>query len=169
MTSDTQGAEAVISINDGTVTKERVPKQYRHPALDERLRTERTDREARLLDKAAQAGVRVPNVTGVEDTVLTMEHIDGIVLRDVLDDNLDYCTVIGEYIARLHDNDIIHGDLTTSNMILAEDTLYFIDFGLGFFSQRTEDRAVDLHLLKEVLDSTHTAVAEEAMDMELEA
>lgn len=164
-----QGAEAVVSIENGLVIKERVPKQYRHVELDERLRTERTAREARLLEKAYQAGVRVPTVEDVEDTTLRMEHIEGDKLRDVLEDNIDACALIGESIARLHANDIIHGDLTTSNMIRADSGVYFIDFGLGFFSQRTEDRAVDLHLLKEVLESTHTDIAEDAMERVLDA
>lgn len=33
--------------------------------------------------------------------------------------------------------------------------LWFIDFGLGFFSEKTEDKAVDLHVLKEALESKH--------------
>jgi Kae1-associated kinase Bud32 len=163
MTRETQGAEAVISVEDGTVIKDRIPKQYRHPDLDNRLRTDRTDLEARLLRKAARAGVRVPTVETVKDTTLKMEQIDGSVLREVLEDEIGRYTTIGEYIARLHNSDIIHGDLTTSNMIRADDDMYFIDFGLGYFSQRTEDRAVDLHLLRDVLDSTHTAVADKAM------
>ncbi len=164
-----QGAEAVITKEEDTVRKERVPKEYRHPELDERLRTERTDEEARLLEKAYQAGVRVPTVQNVEDAALKMEYIPGDPLKDVLEDDLGLCELIGDSIARLHNNNIIHGDLTTSNMLLHNNEVYFIDFGLGCFSQRIEDRAVDLHLLKEVLDSTHTAVADEAMERVLDA
>lgn len=164
-----EGAEAVITKTDDTVLKERRPKRYRHPELDKRLRTDRTDQEARLLQKAYQAGVRVPTVEDVSDATLEMTHVDGEKLRDVFDDHLETCETIGESIARLHNNNIIHGDLTTSNMILHDDEVYFIDFGLGSFSQRIEDRAVDLHLLKEVLESTHTAVAEVVMDRILSA
>jgi TP53 regulating kinase-like protein len=62
---------------------------------------------------------------------------------------------IGENVAKLHDANIIHGDLTTSNMILMEDQLYFIDFGLGFISHKFEDKAVDIHLLKQALEAKH--------------
>ena len=66
---------------------------------------------------------------------------------------------IGQKIAILHNNEIIHGDLTTSNMIFNKE-IYFIDFGLGYFSQKIEDKAVDLHLLKEALESKHSKIWE---------
>ncbi len=163
------GAEARVNIGAETAVKERVPKQYRHDDLDERLRTERTEQEARLLEKARQAGVNVPDVEQAGDTELTMETIDGDVLGQVFASRPGVWADIGEAVARLHNRNIIHGDLTTSNMIVDGEELYLIDFGLGFFSERVEDRATDLHLLKEVLDSTHTAVAEEAMEAVLAA
>lgn len=163
------GAEATITQEDGTVVKERQPKPYRHPELDERLRTDRTQDEARLLKKAYQAGVRVPTVEDVEGTTLRMTCIDGPLLKNVLEDRLDICDLIGDSIARLHNKDIVHGDLTTSNMILYDGEVYFIDFGLGTFSQRIEDYAIDLHLFRQVLESTHTVVADEAMDRVLTA
>ncbi len=165
METISKGAEAVIRADGDTVVKDRVEKRYRHRALDDRLRRGRTDREARLLAKAAQAGVAVPSVEAVEGTTLTVEHVDGTPLRDCLDDALDVCRDVGAAVARLHSADIIHGDLTTSNMLLHDGTVHIIDFGLGFFSDRVEDRATDLHLLEEVLDSTHTAVADEAMQL----
>ena len=67
----------------------------------------------------------------------------------------EICKKIGEEVAKFHDINIIHGDLTTSNMILKEDKVFFIDFGLGFHSSRPEDKAVDLHLLKEALEAKH--------------
>ena len=54
---------------------------------------------------------------------IKMEFIDGKLLKDILDTltkntrNL-LLREIGREIAKIHDNDIIHGDLTTSNMIL---------------------------------------------------
>ncbi|MFB6294892.1 MAG: KEOPS complex kinase/ATPase Bud32 [Candidatus Nanohaloarchaea archaeon] len=158
------GAEARVTVESDAVVKERISKQYRHDALDERLRRERTEQEARLLEKARQAGVNVPAVEEVDGFNLRMERVDGAVLRDVFEDRTGVWPAIGEAVARLHDRNIIHGDLTTSNMLLQGGDVYFIDFGLGFFSERVEDRATDLHLLKEVLDSTHTAVADAAMD-----
>lgn len=154
---------------NGTISKERQRKAYRHPALDDRLRKERTDQEARLLEKAYQAGVRVPTVQEQLEYTVEMEEIGGEPVKNVLEDDLDMCETIGDSIARLHNKNVIHGDLTTSNMIRSGDEVYFIDFGLGFFSQRIEDRAIDLHLLKEVLESTHTAVADEAMERILAA
>ena len=74
------------------------------------------------------------------------------------------CEQIGKQLAKLHDNDIIHGDLTTSNLILnkKEDKVYFIDFGLGFHSSRVEDKAVDLHLIKQALEAKHPTIHEQA-------
>lgn len=157
------GAEAIIYRDGDRIVKERREKRYRHPALDERLRTERTEREARLLRKARQAGVPVPEVLAVETHTLVLEMIDGTPLRDVLERSADRWLEIGVQVGRLHGRGIIHGDLTTSNLIRTDDALYVIDFGLGFFSDRVEDQAVDLHLLREVFDSTHTAIADEAM------
>ena len=54
----------------------------------------------------------------------------------------------------MHNNDIIHHDLTTSNMIL-KDEIFFIDFGLSEYSDEMEKRGVDLHLMKRALQSTH--------------
>ncbi len=169
METMSEGAEATVYRDGDRVVKERDRKDYRHPALDERLREERTGQEARLLEKARQAGVRVPEVEQTGDATLSLTALDGAVLRDVFAERDELWPVIGDYVARLHGRDIIHGDLTTSNMLVVDDTLFFIDFGLGSFSQRVEDRATDLHLLKEVLDSTHAAVADEAMDAILAA
>jgi len=55
----------------------------------------------------------------------------------------------------LHKEKIIHGDLTTSNMILNEKEIYLIDFGLGFFNGKYEDKGVDIHLLKQALEAKH--------------
>jgi TP53 regulating kinase-like protein len=33
--------------------------------------------------------------------------------------------------------------------------LFIIDFGLSFHSQRLEDKAVDLHLIKQALEAKH--------------
>lgn len=164
-----QGAEAVISVEDGSIIKERIDKGYRHEVLDKKLRKDRTDLERRLMEKAAKAGVKVPEIRDSSDFSLEMERIEGEKLREVLEDRLELCREIGESIARLHSSDIIHGDLTTSNMMLKDDEVYFIDFGLGFFSQRVEDRATDLRLLWQVLESTHFGIAEEAFERIIEA
>ena len=90
---------------------------------------------------------------------IDMEFIEGKKLSEHLDSfqdkvRLKVCNLIGSQVAILHDNDIIHGDLTTSNMILNEE-LYFIDFGLGFEDPKAENKAVDLHVLKQALESKH--------------
>ena len=81
------------------------------------------------------------------------EHLDNFTLNK----QKQICKKIGQSIAKLHNSDIIHGDLTTSNMIFVEkeDKVYFIDFGLGFISHKIEDKAVDLHLLKQALEAKH--------------
>ncbi len=165
---DARGAEAEITFQEGEVLKERVEKGYRHPDLDERLRGERTEKESRLLQRARQAGVRVPGVDVEDDFTLVLEEIGGELLKEVFEERTEAWEEVGRGVGRLHGRNIVHGDLTTSNMILEDGEVYFIDFGLGFFSERTEDRATDLHLLKEVLESTHTEVAEEAMEEILE-
>ena len=62
---------------------------------------------------------------------------------------------VGEAVAKIHKEDIIHGDLTTSNIILKDKDVFFIDFGLGYISKKVEDKAVDLHLLKQALEAKH--------------
>ena len=89
-----------------------------------------------------------------------MEYVNGNKLRDVFD--LKHAKKIGEYVAKMHNDGIVHGDLTTSNMIESKDEIYFIDFGLSFFSEKFEDKAVDLHLLKEALESKHYKIADKS-------
>jgi Kae1-associated kinase Bud32 len=87
-----------------------------------------------------------------------MPFVEGNKLSESLDDLRNWkevCQTIGRNIAKLHDADIIHGDLTTSNMILREGEVIFIDFGLGFQNGRIEDKAVDLYLIKEALEAKH--------------
>ena len=154
------GAEAVLHFSQATVTKERVAKPYRHPILDERLRKLRNRKEAKIL---AAAPVRVPKLLETTEYSLTMERIDGPRLRDVLTkDNAQlFGKALGSTIRKLHEADIIHGDLTTSNVLVDNHgALVLIDFGLSVHSQRKEDRAVDLHVLRETLEGTHVGEKE---------
>ena len=99
-----------------------------------------------------------------------MQYIDGKKLSENLE-YLDYkkiCKQIGLIIGEIHDQDIIHGDLTTSNMILKDNKVYFIDFGLSFHSKKIEDKAVDLHLLKQALDAKHFLIADKCIKIILE-
>ena len=170
-----QGAEAVI-MHDGAanaVIKDRVAKTYRHPAIDTSLRKFRTRREGKVLDKLNAIGFPAPKVLEVCDKKMQikMEFVKGEKLRDVLDDDpITFSAEIGEMIALLHSNDIIHGDLTTSNMILDDKKkINFIDFGLSFFSTKIEDKAVDLHLLRQALESKHHTICKECFNAALDS
>ncbi|MBI4738590.1 Kae1-associated serine/threonine protein kinase [Candidatus Woesearchaeota archaeon] len=166
-----RGAEAILSYDNKIVTKERVKKNYRHPVLDERLRKLRTRHEARILGMLAATGFPCPKLIRVDEitTTLQIDHIPGKLVKHVLEENeknsaqcLCLCKEIGQKVAWLHSFNIIHHDLTTSNMILHEKKkeVFFIDFGLSFTSSKIEDRAVDLHLLLHALESKHHRIAE---------
>lgn len=157
----TQGAEAIVTKKGEFVLKERVAKSYRHPVLDTSLRSSRTKREAKILEKLAKLGFPVPKVQESKDTTLTLAFIDGPQVRDVLAKKPELAREIGKKVGILHVNNIIHGDLTTSNMILNNE-VFFIDFGLSFVSTKAEDKAVDLHLLKQALESAHHEIFEKA-------
>ncbi|RME55283.1 Kae1-associated serine/threonine protein kinase [Candidatus Woesearchaeota archaeon] len=164
-----QGAEAVIYLKDNKIIKERIKKTYRHEDIDKKIRKKNTRFEARLLKKVAGI-IPVPKVLNHCDKamLIEMEFIEGKKLRDVVnemskDERKKVFKRVGKKVAKLHNNNIIHGDLTTSNMIIRE-KIYFIDFGLGFISTKVEDKAVDLHLLKQALESKHHEHFEEIMD-----
>jgi TP53 regulating kinase-like protein len=156
-----QGAEAIISQEDNQIIKQRVIKDYRIPEIDEKIRKLRTRQEAKLLEKASHF-IPVPKVIKSDEKTkeIIMELIDGKKLSTNLDslsekEQISICKQIGQNIAKLHNESIIHGDLTTSNMILKDKKVYFIDFGLGYISIKDEDKAVDLHLLKQALEAKH--------------
>ena len=151
------GAEAVLHKQDGAVVKERVAKSYRLPALDAKLRKQRTRREASILVKLQELNFPAPRVQAKDEKnmTLTLNFIDGSTVKDVLHTNpIALSKEIGRKVGILHANDIIHADLTTSNMLFT-DEVSFIDFGLSFVSKKTEDKAVDLHLLDRALESKH--------------
>ncbi len=156
------GAEATITFLPDRVVKERAVKGYRNAELDQRLRVQRTKREATML---AKAPVRVPKVLLVDKTIIEMECIGGERLRDCLnseDAAVHFGTLLGNMIHALHGVDIMHGDLTTSNVMVetASQELVLIDFGLAQLTKRIEDKAVDLHVLRETLEGSHPLLAE---------
>ncbi len=162
-----QGAEAKIFENGNTIIKERFVKTYRHPELDEKLRKARTRREAKVIEKLQAMDFASPKLLEFsdKDMKINMELIEGDVIKNIFEDNFkELSSEIGRKVATLHSNGIIHGDLTTSNMILRDNNLHFIDFGLSFFSDKDEDKAVDLHLLKQALESKHYSVFEQAFE-----
>jgi Kae1-associated kinase Bud32 len=161
-----QGAEAKILLNekDNFIIKDRISKSYRIKELDDRIRKTRTKSEAKILEKASKIiNSTTPFFIPVASYQIKMPYINGKKLSEHLNDfplekQKQIMKLIGESIAKLHKQDIIHGDLTTSNMILVEDKipkLFFIDFGLGFISKKIEDKSVDLHLLKQALEAKH--------------
>jgi Kae1-associated kinase Bud32 len=160
------GAEAKLDsstwLGRSVVLKQRVVKGYRHPVLDKTLQTTRIKNEARLMSEARRAGIAVPVIYSVDlpEMRMVMEEIRGARVKDALDElPMDeakrVCEKIGEIAAKLHMNDIVHGDLTTSNMLLDGDRIVLIDFSLGSKSSETEDKGVDMHLLEEAFHSAH--------------
>ncbi|MBI4016489.1 MAG: Kae1-associated serine/threonine protein kinase [Candidatus Aenigmarchaeota archaeon] len=153
------GAEAVLTKkDDNTVQKTRVVKNYRHPELDLKLRKSRTRREAKVFERLSKTEIPAPKLLASNDSNMTinMSFINGQPLQSVFSQNPQgFARQIGRIIAQLHSQDIIHGDLTTSNMISTDNGLYVIDFGLSFFSQKPEDKATDIHVLFQGLRALH--------------
>ncbi len=170
---DKWGAEAILSKSEWldykAMKKVRIPKKYRIAPLDVELRKSRTVTESKLLISAKKSGVLTPYVFEIDivNTTIIMEDIDGILVKDILDSEvelqkkLNVVKEIGKQVGKLHNNDIIHGDLTTSNILELDTKLVFIDFGLGKFSSAIEDKAVDILLIKKCFISTHTEYSRE--------
>jgi len=164
-----RGAEATVARTDflgrDAVLKTRVAKGYRHPDLDGHLRTSRTRTEVRVMREARSAGVRSPVVydADLREGSITMEYVHGTSVKTILTEHPkradEICARIGEMIARLHRNNISHGDLTTSNMILGDDgEMYLIDFSLGDTRVDLEAMGVDLHLMERAFTSAHSDI-----------
>jgi len=169
------GAEAILikaKLYSFTVIKKvRVPKSYRDPAFDELIRYNRTVMETKIMIEAKALGIPCPSVIEVDphEGLIVMDYIDGPRLSDILNKlrrshlgRIFY--TVGKYIGKLHENGIIHGDLTTSNMILHNDTVYLIDFGLSYYSHQLEDKGVDMHLFLRALESTHYSLSKFLFD-----
>ena len=152
-----KGAESNIVksqyLGEKAVLKDRIPKIYRIHEIDDKIRKMRCRSEAKLLSDAKRAGVRTPVLYDVNlhDKSILMEEIDGVMLKDCIDEDLAF--KVGSEIKKLHSAGIVHGDITTSNIMLFDDSLVFIDFGLGRYSHVKEDHAVDLLVLKKSLQS----------------
>jgi len=166
-----KGAEANLYHLNGRLLKDRIVKSYRVRELDTLLRKNRTKREAKLLSLARRAGVPTPFVFDLDtkNAKIEMSFIDGMQVKKFLetisnDERRKLCKVIGVLIGRLHTCHIIHGDLTTSNMIVSDDKIYFIDFGLGEINESVEAKGVDLLLFKKALHSTHHRFEKECLE-----
>jgi len=151
-----------------SMIKYRYPKPYRDPDLDLALRARRTALEGKLLVEARISGVAVPAVLFVDaqGSLLVTDYLPGPKLRDVLEAmdpgiRAEVFRTLGSFVGRLHHRGIVHGDLTTSNVIMVEGRPFVIDFGLGSFSNELEEFGVDVHLMLRALESTHPSVAGE--------
>jgi len=169
-----KGAESELYITSWygmeAVSKIRVPKKYRHPSIDFNLRKQRTFQEARIMSFVKTFGIRSPFIylLDLNNFEIVMEFILGNVLKNVL--SPIHSTQLGEIIAKLHYNNIIHGDITTSNFILTPcNDLTTIDFGLSFYSERYEDKAADIRLFKEILNSAHVDLSKTCFECFWEA
>jgi Kae1-associated kinase Bud32 len=147
------GAEAAISLEGDTIIKTRIQKRYRLKEIDENLRRERTRTEARLISEARKCGVPTPIIRDVIDFEIRMEYINGTALKNIITPLLSEQT--GELVGRLHTCGIVHGDLTTSNILFKDGKLFLIDFGLAYLDKTTEARGVDIHVLFQTFESTH--------------
>ena len=148
----TRGAEAVIEFYGEDAVKRRVAKRYRAAPLDRRLIAERTRAEARLIAAARRAGVPTPLIRDVSGDAIVMERIAGTLLTHNL--NADTVREAGRMIGRLHHAGIMHGDLTTSNIILSDRRCVLIDFGLSQVTAEVEQQGVDIHVFFQTLEST---------------
>jgi TP53 regulating kinase-like protein len=99
-----------------------------------------------------------------------MEYVEGKQVKQLLhefsrNERKQVCFTIGQEIAKLHRFGLIHGDLTTSNMIMnSEGKVFFVDFGLGEKNDELEAKGVDLHLMKRALQSTHYQFADDCFE-----
>ncbi|CAO3661542.1 unnamed protein product [Umbelopsis vinacea] len=165
-----QGAEArvfelksFLTHPSGCIVKEQFSKTYRHPVLDKQLTAKRVAQEARCLFRCRKAGIDTPALYLVDPETATiyMERVVGRTLKDIIiegnADNNVLADAIGVALAKMHNVDVVHGDLTTSNLMLRdeESSLVIIDFGLSYVSKLHEDKAVDLYVLERAFSSTH--------------
>lgn len=167
-----QGAEACMYVgsflDQAAVVKQRFSKKYRHPSLDLQLTKDRHRAEVRAVLKCKSIGVRTPVLYLADNATNTiiMENIqDSVTAKDFINKNLEdkniqqlenICREIGKVVAKLHLNGIIHGDITTSNILITKDiNIVMIDFGLSFMEGTPEDKGVDLYVLERAFLSTH--------------
>lgn len=181
-----QGAEGriydTVFLTKPTIVKERLIKRYREPSLDRKINKHRLLLEARCMFRCIKSGVLTPAVymIDVDNLRLYIEKIEGITIKDLLrsiatvqikeemeveqsvdnivypNECLEWAKKIGVALGKMHDIDIVHGDLTTSNMMLnSGGNIVMIDFGLAGKSTNVEDKAVDLYVLERAFISTH--------------
>ncbi|MDE1842410.1 MAG: Kae1-associated serine/threonine protein kinase [Thaumarchaeota archaeon] len=164
-----KGAEADIYLaswnGQTSILKIRKKKEYRIDSLDQRIRTLRTIREARLISESKSFGVTTPIVYFIDEKkcMIYLQLIQGKLVKDLPPNKIIKISAeIGRLIGTLHKNGVMHGDLTTSNFILSRNHLVILDFGLAQKTDKIDDYAIDLRLFKEVLNSAHVQIMEDA-------
>ena len=163
-----RGAEADVYLipwyKTMAISKLRNPKKYRYITLDNLIRRRRTIHEATMLNDVKTTGIKTPFIYFLDPkhAEIIMEYIDGENVKDILSPEIGF--EIGKYVSVLHNQNIIHGDLTTPNFIKRKNDLYLIDFGLSFYSQRIEDMATDIRIIKEILSSAHIQICDQTYE-----
>jgi len=164
-----KGAEADIYQtvwNDSkAILKIRKIKTYRNSILDGKIRKQRTIKESQILSQIKSFGIPSPFVyyVNLKKASIIMQEIPGTPIHDLNDSKIVRLSKeIGKLVGKLHKNGIMHGDLTTSNFILFKNIVYMIDFGLSQNTIKSEDHAVDLRLIKEILNSAHAKIMKPA-------
>jgi TP53 regulating kinase-like protein len=164
-----KGAEADIYQikwqNSNAILKIRKIKNYRNQTLDSKIRKQRTIKESQMISQAKEFGIPTPLVyfVNLEKTSILMQEIPGIPVHDLPESKIiQLSKEIGKLVGLLHKNGVMHGDLTTSNFILFKNIIYMIDFGLSQNTIKSEDHAVDLRLIKEILNSAHAKIMQSA-------
>jgi len=164
-----KGAEADIYQtkwqNSKAILKIRKVKNYRNSLLDSKIRKQRTIKESQIISHARTFGIPTPLVyfVNLEKSSIIMQEIPGIPVHDLSDSKIiKLSKEIGKLVGMLHKNGFMHGDLTTSNFILFKNVVYVIDFGLSQNTIKPEDHAVDLRLIKEILNSAHAKIMRSA-------
>ncbi len=171
-----KGAEAYlyrsVFLGMDVIIKYRLPKPYRDSLLDKRIRRDRTVLEARIIARVKELGVPTPTLLMVDPSrsIIIMEYIHGKRLKELISgENIEliekYVREVGRSIGIMHKAGIVHGDLTTSNIIVREGTPYIIDFGLAQYSEELEDQGVDIHLFLRSLESTHPRFASKLFEV----
>lgn len=162
-----KGAEADIYRTlwnkQDAILKIRKPKSYRTAQLDVRLRRQRTVRESNVISFARSLGILTPLIylVDVKNSAIIMQYVHGTTVQLLSDDLIIRLShTMGRLVGILHKNGIMHGDLTTSNFVYDQihDILYMIDFGLSQNTQKPEDHAVDMRLIKEIFNSAHAHI-----------
>ena len=163
------GAEAEVWrgtwMGQPAVRKQRRLRSWRHPDLDDRLGRRRMLAEARLMGRLYKSGLNIPVLydCDIKEQQLVMSNVPGRPLIELLnDDSIDDVTMMkhlqsaGYSIRMLHRQAIVHGDLSTNNiMITPSGEAVLIDFGLAKIEFETELYGIDLHVLFEILGASH--------------